>query len=818
MKVYNKIVYDKDNNIIEEDSYDYDGPVAQARKAYKSGTARPSKNYGPYTKDSSFQTRFSGKKGLHKKDIGRTNNNDYEGVDFRQGTNNGGSSKSYEFKKVKENISEKLVPNPLFKYASYSTIFTLSAMNQTELKDPETLFKGAPHDIIVRSGGIGDPRVSTNAEPVSSAVREKISEKAQQVIDDAQAVLAQGRDLYFNSVRMENIPSLNEKRRLTSVTSVEMEITEPMGISLLDKIRGAAANCNFLDHINAPYLLTMEFKGYDELGNIISEKEQKVLQRKIPVKLISMNITVNQGSTVYTMKAVPYNERGFFNNPTYLRTSGQILAGDNIQDSMNNVANLLNKQVKDEKNDKMIEIPDTYQIVVDELFRDEKPMQGNLGTMDIAVGQQDQRFPNQGVGGQSPGPQRGQQGKKPRKAGTVKQGDNILTIMSELMKSLPRFQEEGSIGKFMAAIKDSTEEMYFDYFMIESSVVPDPNQFDRLRGVHPSTITYNIVPYKVHAYSLAEPGTSTGTNFEPFVKKAYNYIFTGDNVDILDLSINYKVAYFSSKLKDIEGKASGDKLSATSDKPETVKKGDPETVDPFLGPGFIHQSQPGVAKSVTSGINKGPSTALDQRMDALSNPKGDMVKVDMTILGDPAYLGQTQFIPTTADKDTLAANQKKLSFSSGNRMVWNEIFGNYNMGFGDTVVRLTFRSPADVNDKLGIYDINEQEQIQFSGLYRVIKVISTFADGKFTQVLEMVRFKNQGDKPKVYAEKSYIKPNIHDNHPMMGDRLVELGEYNALRANIRESFRGGLNGLVKKVADAAQDKLKEKLGINIHRK
>ena len=28
MKVYTKIVYDKDNNIIEEHSYDYNGPVS----------------------------------------------------------------------------------------------------------------------------------------------------------------------------------------------------------------------------------------------------------------------------------------------------------------------------------------------------------------------------------------------------------------------------------------------------------------------------------------------------------------------------------------------------------------------------------------------------------------------------------------------------------------------------------------------------------------------------------------------------------------------------------------------------------------------
>ena len=30
MKVYNKIIYDKNNNIIYEDSYNYNGPVAKA--------------------------------------------------------------------------------------------------------------------------------------------------------------------------------------------------------------------------------------------------------------------------------------------------------------------------------------------------------------------------------------------------------------------------------------------------------------------------------------------------------------------------------------------------------------------------------------------------------------------------------------------------------------------------------------------------------------------------------------------------------------------------------------------------------------------
>ena len=32
MKVYTKVVYDKDDNIIEQHSYNYNGPVSQARK------------------------------------------------------------------------------------------------------------------------------------------------------------------------------------------------------------------------------------------------------------------------------------------------------------------------------------------------------------------------------------------------------------------------------------------------------------------------------------------------------------------------------------------------------------------------------------------------------------------------------------------------------------------------------------------------------------------------------------------------------------------------------------------------------------------
>ena len=714
-----------------------------------------------------------------------------------------------EDKTIKRSIDEsQIVSNPLFKYATYNTIFTLSAMNQAELENPDELLTGSAHDIIIRSGGIGDPRATNGLSPENKST---LSPLGKDSLVDAQANLARGRDLYFSKVELQNLPTLNEKRRMTSVTAVEMVIEEPMGISLLDRLRGAAANCNYLDHISAPYLLTMEFRGFDEFGNTISTEQQQALKRKIPIKITQMTIDVNKGGTTYNVRAIPYNEHGFLNHHIYLRTAGQILAGENIQASMDNLTALLNKQTEDERKEQYVEFSDTYEIVVHDEFKNEKPMPGNLGMSDIAVT------------AKSPAPSTGTgpsyqdkilRDEIKRKAGTVKQGDNILTIISELMKSLPRFQDEGSLDKFIAKTGSKTGEMYFNFFMIESSVVPDSTRFDRLRGKHPRKILYHVVPYQVHAYSLAAPGTSTGKNFDPFVKKAYNYIFTGDNVDILDLNISYKVAYFASKLKDIEGKQSGEKLVKENAKPITVKKINPDSVNVFSEPPFIRQSEVSVSKTVTSGILKGPSTALDERLDALSNPKADMVQVQMTILGDPSYLGQSQFIPTTAKRDVLAENQQTLSFSQGTRTIWNEIYGNYNMGFGDTVIKLNFRSPADIDNATGVYEINDQEQIAFSGFYRVIKVNSTFQDGKFTQMLELVRFNNQGAKPLVPVETSYVKQSIFDHRPgMLGDGLVSLSDYNDITAEIRESFRGGLNGIAKRAADTVVNKLKSKFNI-----
>ena len=92
-------------------------------------------------------------------------------------------------------------------------------------------------------------------------------------MDDALNEYKKQRDLYFESVRVSCLPYFNDDRPLTSVTRIEMVVNEPMGISLLKRIRAAAANNGFVDHVDAPYLLTLEFRGWNEKGQEMSKEE-----------------------------------------------------------------------------------------------------------------------------------------------------------------------------------------------------------------------------------------------------------------------------------------------------------------------------------------------------------------------------------------------------------------------------------------------------------------------------------------------------------------------------------------------------------------
>ena len=51
------------------------------------------------------------------------------------------------------------------------------------------------------------------------------------------------------------------------------------------------------------------------------------------------------------------------------------------------------------------------------------------------------------------------------------------------------------------------------------------------------------------------------------------------------------------------------------------------------------------SKSEGTGRTKGGFIKIDQFLDYITHPLADMVSIRMEILGDPAWMGQSQFIP-----------------------------------------------------------------------------------------------------------------------------------------------------------------------------
>ena len=759
-----------------------------------------------------------------------------------------------------QNISD---PNQLFKFASYNTIFTLSVLGTDELKNTKTLLTSPPHDIIIRSGGIGgnDTRRKTSGpdRAKGSLTQENrdivnSNERMRGSFDKAQQEFNKNNDMYFKNVTINAIPGLNSKRRFTSVTQMNMEIVEPWGITLLERLKAGAANNNYLDHLDAPYMLTIEFVGWDEKGMPIPTDVTKTTKRIIPIKLTNMEMDVSSAGTTYNVQGIPYNEFAYVNRYNYVRTSATIEPkGQKLNLIAKTLTDVLNKQNTDEAGVLPVELPDEYQITIDSFFKpdtvyidnkiiSQSPMyqtnfeeQGNIKGVKIANvkgGKIVSIDGKQMLVTEHKGGARATAAtyKKIDKLEYMKidSGNAITKILEEIMKSHPdmtsdkyeAWQEKvsktlttehktagGDVDR-RAAGKD----MYFNYFRIRSSVV-HTGKHDYKRHEDQKIINFIVEPYKIHAYSLSIPGISTGQNMKSFVYKTYNYIFTGENVDILDVDIKYKVSYFTSKLKDVAGE------NVRANKIEQTKKEESDAGTTANEPPeypYNFKSYPGVAKSAGTGSTDTKYTHFDQFLDYLTHPAADMVNVKMEIIGDPAWLGLSQFIPAVPFLEPSAdgtSTDRDIAYWRGEKdAIWNDKYHCYNTDLAEPIIMLNFRMPADINDKKGTYEISKEEQATFSGLYRVVQTEHNWDGGSYTNVLHLVRFNNQGvnisnpTKVNAYTDAQGNKfigtaaeASAAATNMMGGDMFSFLGNKGFSFADIREKARSNIFRKVDKI-------------------
>ena len=759
--------------------------AAKTRNNYNNKkNKRASKNYGPWTKQkSNFKTRFSGNKNLHKKTIGRVDNNDYKGLEggFIKATDNN----DYDGIAVDNNANESgekkatIRPNVLHRYATYNYIFTLSGITERELNTHEYM-GNPPHDIIARTGGIGDANFSGTTEvedtggqdPEYDATTIQRQKAFDEEYNDSIRILLRGHDIFIENVNIVSTAGPNTERGLGQFTKMEFEIHEPYGCSFIEKVRATTALNGYKDYQDAPLLLTIDFKGFDEHGKPVASQPGHV--RKIPVLISRVEFDVDQSGTKYSMVATPYTELPYDDRFKFSRTLVPVFAKD-IDEWVANVQAVLKQQMTDEIKEGQRQYADEYVFDITDEVREagltyrgqqktnltgsvEETLKINTPfgtTVDTEI-----KLGTDSVGTNDPL----ENGKTKVKKieGSADMQISLVKFFEDAIRAGTGYQDlaesfwtaylkgTGQVsdatlkdpvkvaelftkddGKQIQAIVDKNQ--YVNWFKIKTSARTDTERFDKITKMHPKKIIYQAVQVKLHVAKFLKPGISIGKiDWRSRVHKEYNYIYTGDNIDVRNLRMYYKSAYYMRNVRGDDESNTGQITFDTTKRKGAIGREDyPEELMPLRTyPSSLR------GRSLLKGDEK--SKKPQEFYDYLTNPVADMAKIELQILGDPAYLCQDIHMPIKA-----LGNNTKI----GGTGPYDFINENFNADNYVPLININYRIPDDIDELEGTTFTNKakyrDENIFFNGLYQVNKIESTFNQGTFEQTLFCSRFNNQ---------------------------------------------------------------------------
>jgi hypothetical protein len=247
---------------------------------------------------------------------------------------------------------------------------------------------------------------------------------------------------------------------------------------------------------------------------------------------------------------------------------------------------------------------------------------------------------------------------------------------------------------------------------------------------------YIVLPYKMHISRLAlyqkELSTSEQNSLiKNYVRRQYNYLYTGQNVDVRSFNLTFNHLYFQAYPRSMNnalyGPTGGAGEEKTGVKLNPVSNESSSTPVP-LSPRVTDSRRDAVVGPGGNATRPEYDSydALVKNMHQAILDNLSMIKCDLEILGDPYFLctgGIGNFRPKIIDS-TITDN------------------GEAPYQVHNVMVVLTFQNPEDINPNTGMV-IFDKQRIPYNGCYQVTKVVSKFQDGLFTQRLQLLRVPGQ---------------------------------------------------------------------------
>lgn len=295
-----------------------------------------------------------------------------------------------------------------------------------------------------------------------------------------------------------------------------------------------------------------------------------------------------------------------------------------------------------------------------------------------------------------------------------------------------------------------------NYFMVRIEVT-NTDVIDTTTKKPFQKFTYVVTPYKTHVTKVPTYAQQEykEEDFKRICLREYNYIYTGQNIDVLNFKLNFNTLFFEAVPA-----AMGNK-DVPSAKTGAGPTNDPSAKQTGVAQEKVQSEQVPVApaKTVPTPVQQDtgnggqvlsdPYSTLAKKMhSAVIDAKASLITGEIEILGDPLYVatgGAGNYNPKPSTRGTTNTGEAAHLY-------------------GEVLIVINFRNPIDY-DNTGMMQF-DANRVPFSGIFKVNKVSSSFKEGMFKQKLEIMRMPGQVlDKnyaPSDIKNVIIAKPNLNN--------------------------------------------------------
>lgn len=648
-----------------------------------------------------------------------------------------------------------VITNPLEKYASYSPLWTLACLETSEFNNPASYrATGKLKHVVFSSAGRYDQ-------------------------DRVTLFSGKAPEYFVDNFRMSAFIAPTVMAGNSNVVKFEFEVYEPYSMGLfLQSLQLAAINANYSSYLIAPFVLKLDFLGYDDNQEVI-KPVNGVRSKFFVLKLTKVTFNVTGAGSKYSVEAVPYNHQSFADNQTTVYNDIQ-LSGSTVEEALrtgeNSLVSALNTIEQNLVASGRIGVADVYDIQfpkdafdfaaadtaettsttsqrasVSPSARPARVVKGE-STSDVlppmessVIGEADYGF-DSGSGGLYTFVKNDEQ--RDPETGIVEldnvtidpksrsfqfaQGQSILNIINTMILN--------SRYVFEALKPENKIDGKVRHFMID--VQTEFLEFDPLIGENAQKITFRVVPYLVHEsiFQSANAVPAGYNEIENEISKRYNYIYSGQNTDVLNFNIQINNLFYVGMNTSAESNnySSANKdAGGTSEATDTQTKTGGEDASPAAQISNVGRYRPQLDPATQKKLSGGSGqTSTEQQVAEsfhrvfLEGTSGDLVKINMEILGDPYWLvdhGIANHLSSAPSETSSITDEGAMNYTSGSIYIY-----------------ITFRTADDINEFTGLSEFSPQvSESPFSGIYRVVKCENEFTGGNFKQKLDCVRMIGQ---------------------------------------------------------------------------